>query len=168
MSIHESLKEQTGMTLGGMIDRNQEYASWANKAVFGICRYKDGIRDDKTTDLIHQGVNLCNFLLVGDVVQDVEDWHTLPKNQVEALLVTYFLDRFLIRNETFAISIDGVLENTRKGKGYLDGLQAAGSSNSVEDAEKWLDFFASLGGIFLRMADVGLEEREKGEQIRYI
>jgi hypothetical protein len=172
-----SIKEQLKETLGHMTDKNQEYAFLANNAVFGISRYKSGVIDDKTRDLIKQGWELCSFLRRGAEVSheqpDLSEQviYTLTKADLTSLLTYEFLSDFLETNkDSVQFTLTVLVDKAREEETFLRGLFDVERHTIVVNAkvEQSQDFFASLGSIFVRLAHAGLRQREESERIRYV
>jgi hypothetical protein len=78
-----------------MTDKNQELAIFANNAVFGISRYKSGIIDSKTRELMQQGDELCTLLRRGaEISRKQPEPYSLAKTDLSSLLAIEFLSEF--------------------------------------------------------------------------
>ena len=173
MTISKQLKE----TLGPMTDTNQEYAFLANNAVFGISRYKSGIVDDRTKDLIKQGQNLCSYLRRGQEMSKKEPEpsdqtiYSLRKADLAYWLIYEVLCDFLKKyHDNFKKTGNELVNEAEHEEAFLSDLlqhdrAPQASQQKVEQAQK---FFASLGSIFVRLAHEGLRQREESERIRYV
>lgn len=168
MSIKEQLKE----TLGHMTDKNQELAIFANGAVFGISRYKSGVVDEKTRELIQQGEDLCNLLRRGAELSHKEpEPYTIAKSDLSSLLTFEFLSEFFVENkESVPFSLDGLVQKASEEQTVLEKLlQPEFPNEEIKGkVEECQNFFASLGSIFVRLANDGLRQREKSERIHYV
>lgn len=173
MSIKEQLKE----TLGHMTDKNQEYAFLANNAVFGISRFRSGVFDDKTRDLIKQGWELCSFLRRGAEIShkqpqlSQEIIYSLPKVDLASLVTYEFLSDFLETNKgNVQLTLPDLVTQAKEEETFMRGLLDAEmfSHPANQKVQQSQDFFASLGSIFVRLAHEGLKQREESERIRYV
>jgi len=168
-----SIKEQLKETLGHMTDKNQELAVFANNAVFGISRYKNGINDEKTRGLLQQGEELCTVLRRGaDMFRKPQpEPYSIVKSDLSSLLTFEFLSEFFKENEqNVPFSLDNLVQKTTEEQSVLEKLLLP--ERPTEDINKRVDecqnFFASLGSIFVRLANDGLRQREKSERIHYV
>jgi hypothetical protein len=167
-----SIKEQLKETLGHMTDKNQELAIFANNAVFGISRYKSGVIDSRTKELMQQGDELCTLLRRGvEVSRKHPEPYSLAKSDLSSLLAIEFLSEFLNENkETVPFSLDRLVEKVGEEQNVLEKLLQPEFPD--EEIKRRVDecqgFFASLGSIFVRLAHDGLRQREKSERIHYV
>jgi hypothetical protein len=168
-----SIKEQLKETLGHMTDKNQELAVFANNVVFGISRYKNGIIDEKTRVLLQQGEELCTVLRRGaDMFRKPHpEPYSIAKSDLNSLLTFEFLSEFFKENEqNVPFSLDNLVQKATEEQSVLEKLLLP--ERLTEDINKRVDecqdFFASLGSIFVRLANDGLRQREKSERIHYV
>jgi hypothetical protein len=167
-----SIKEQLKETLGHMTDKNQELAVFANNVVFGISRYKNGIIDDKTRGLLQQGEELCTVLRRGaDMFRKPHpEPYSIAKSDLNSLLTFEFLSEFFKENEqNVPFSLDNLVEKATEEQSVLEKLlHERPTEESNKTVDECQDFFASLGSIFVRLANDGLRQREKSERIHYV
>jgi hypothetical protein len=167
-----SIKEQLNETLGHMTDKNQELAIFANAAVFGISRYKNGVVDQKTRELIKQGDELCILLRRGaEISSKHPELYSIPNSDLNSLLTIEFLSDFLEQNkETVPFSLDGLVQKAGEEQTVLKRLLLPEfpTEEITTKVDECQDFFATLGSIFVRLANDGLRQREKSERIHYV
>jgi hypothetical protein len=167
-----SIKEQLKETLGHMTDKNQELAIFANSVVFGISRYKNGVVDEKTRDLIQQGEELCTLLRRGaEMSQKHLEPYSIAKSDLSSLLTFEFLSDFLNENkENVPFSLDSLVQKASEEQTVLEKLLLPEFPNDEikSRVDECQNFFASLGSIFVRLANDGLRQREQSERIHYV